>query len=113
MRALVLIIAHTTDQAESVVALPSLGVQLETTRGLSLGLPFADPLHSPCIPISTSATFMPLEEISTIVVNEGLRLWRVEYYLAVVHRGGRISVAYDVSPSHSSPTLFADAGRRS
>lgn len=33
-----------------------------------------------------------------MVLNEGLRRWRVEYYLAIIQRQGRgITVAFDVS----------------
>jgi hypothetical protein len=87
------------DVPESIIVIPTLGVQFETTRGLTFPLPWSDPLHRPHIAMSTSATFIPLEDISTTVINEGLRLWRVEYYLAVIRRhGSLISVAYDVSP---------------
>lgn len=83
-----------------MIAFPKLGVQLETTRGISLTLPFlacSNAYHIQ-VPLSTSKVFIPLEQISTIVVHEGLRRWRVEYYLAVIKGSGAgISVGFEVS----------------
>jgi phosphatidylinositol glycan class H protein len=84
-----------------MIAIPKLGVQLETTRGISLSLLFlgSSNTYRIRIPISTSRAFTPLDQISTIVVQEGLRRWRVEYYLAVIKRSGSgISVGFSVSP---------------
>lgn len=79
---------------ESITPLPSLGLQLSTTRGLS----FPHPSSRLLIPLSTSHTFVPLSEISTVVINEGLRRWSVRYYLAVVRkRGEGVLVAFDVN----------------
>ena len=102
--------------------LPHLGVQLSTTRGLSLPLrlPFRlrPPHRQPAQPIgdakleppihptggrfyvalSTSHTFIPLQDISTVIINEGLTRWNVRYYLGIVRTGGKgVDVAYDVS----------------
>ncbi|KAI9636889.1 uncharacterized protein MKK02DRAFT_45598 [Dioszegia hungarica] len=83
---------------KSVVPLPHLGLQLSTTRGLSLPHP-GRPLSGYrrwLVPLSTSHTFIPLSDISTVIVNEGLRRWNVRYYLAVVkRRGGGVVVALD------------------
>jgi len=85
-----------------MIALPKLGVQLETTRGISLALPFlvSSNTYRIQIPLSTSKAFIPLEQISTIVIHEGLRRWRVEYYLAIIKRSGSgIIVGFPVSPA--------------
>jgi phosphatidylinositol glycan class H protein len=78
---------------ESVLAIPSVGVQLTTTRFL------AQPsLSKSCLSYSTSKTFIPIHDIATIVINEGLHRWSVRYFLAVIMREGRgIHVAFDVS----------------
>jgi phosphatidylinositol glycan class H protein len=89
------------DLAESVVPLPDLGLQLSTTRGLSLPHPgrFSSAEHRWLVPLSKSHTFIPLPDISTVIINEGLRRWNVRYYLAVVkRRGGGVVVALNVSP---------------
>jgi len=85
-----------------MIALPKLGVQLETTRGISLALPFlaSSNTYRIQIPLSTTKAFIPLEQISTIVIHEGLRLWRVEYYLAIIKCSGLgIIVGFPVGPS--------------
>lgn len=58
--------------AESVIAIPALGVQLESHRGL------------PSLPLFTSRHFIPLAFLQDFVINEGLRRWDVRYYLAAV-----------------------------
>lgn len=83
-----------------MIALPDLGVQLQMTRGLCLALPFlaSNNAYRIQLPLSTSSVFIPLEQISTIVIHEGLRRWRVEYYLAFIKRSGAgISVGFPVS----------------
>jgi hypothetical protein len=78
---------------ESVLAIPGTGVQLETTK--SLALPF---LAGRRLAYSISKTFIPVNDISAVAVNEGLRRWSVRYFLAVIERDGRgIHVAFDVS----------------
>lgn len=48
--------------------------------------------------LSTSHTFIPLQDISTVIINEGLTRWNVRYYLGIVRTGGKgVDVAYDVS----------------
>lgn len=91
--------------AESTIALPKLGIQLETSRGVSLALPFmaSSNTYRVQIPLSKSQTFIPLHQISTIVIHEGLRRWRVGYYLAVVKRSGSgISVGFPVGLSKTA-----------
>ncbi|KAI0273568.1 hypothetical protein BC834DRAFT_815887 [Gloeopeniophorella convolvens] len=72
---------------ESVIVLPPYGIQFETQRGLS---PW---------PLFVSRTFVPLNEVRDILINEGLRRWDVRYYLAVLscsqlgHQ--RLDVAYE------------------
>jgi hypothetical protein len=70
---------------ESVTPLPGLGVQLATVRGLGVG------------PSSTARRFVPLDDISTVVIHEGLRRWSVRYYLGIVRKRGDVVVAFDVS----------------
>jgi hypothetical protein len=85
-----------------MIAIPKLGVQLETTRGIALSLPFlgSSNTYRIQIPLSTSKGFIPQEQISTIVVHEGLRRWRVECYLAIIKRSGSgISVGFPVGHS--------------
>lgn len=48
--------------------------------------------------MSTTKTFIPLEDISTVVINEGLTKWSVRYYLSVIRKNGAgVVVAFDVS----------------
>jgi hypothetical protein len=85
-----------------MIAFPKVGVQLQTTRGISIGLPFliSSNAYRFRIPLSTSSDLVPLEQISTIIIHEGLRRWRVEYYLAIVKRSGAgIVVGFQVSSS--------------
>ena len=96
----------TCPRTESVLAIPGLGVQLETTSGISLRLTGLSSAPQPHWALSTSSHFIPLEQVSTIVINEGLRRWRVEYYLAIIQREGkRITVAFDVSSPQVRITL--------
>lgn len=51
--------------------------------------------------MSTTKTFIPLEDISTVVINEGLTKWSVRYYLSVIRKNGAgVAVAFDVSGVH-------------
>lgn len=77
------------DGPESVTPLPGLGVQLATTRGFKMG--------AGAWPLSTSRQFVPLADVTTVVIHEGLRRWSVRYYLAVVRRKGPVVVVFDVS----------------
>lgn len=94
----------TTYRVESVIPLPGLGIQLSTTCGFSIARPWSSisiskgPFSLILVPINTSHTFIPLNEISTVVINEGLSRWNVHFYLAVIKkRGEGVVVAYDVS----------------
>ncbi|KLT46339.1 hypothetical protein CC85DRAFT_239112, partial [Cutaneotrichosporon oleaginosum] len=73
---------------ESVTPLPGLGVQLATVRGFGVG------------PKSTARQFVPLDDISTVVIHEGLRRWSVRYYLGVVRKRGNVVVAFDAVHPH-------------
>lgn len=81
--------------SESIVLLPSLGVQLETHWG------------SPSFPrpLFTSRRFIPLSALQDVIINEGLRRWDVRYYLAfVIGEGSDVSleVAYEnLLPYHN------------
>lgn len=96
-------------KSESALAIPGVGVQLSTTRYLAL--PFLSNLR---LPYSASKAFIPINDVSTIVINEGLHRWSVRYFLAVIEREGRsIHVAFDVSanclPSDCTRTIPAVA----
>ena len=73
---------------ESVLAIPSLGLQLETHRGI------------PGIPLFVSRRFIPAIYLQDVIINEGLRRWDVRYYLAAMqcsNEGGfNLKVAYEV-----------------
>ncbi|BEJ15521.1 hypothetical protein CspHIS471_0501260 [Cutaneotrichosporon sp. HIS471] len=73
---------------QSVTPLPGLGVQLATVRGFGLG------------PKSTARRFVPLDDISTVIIHEGLRRWNVRYYLGVVRKRGNVVVAFDAVHPH-------------
>jgi phosphatidylinositol glycan class H protein len=72
---------------ESVIVLPSYGIQLETHRGL------------PSLPLFASRKFIPLADVKDILINEGLRRWDVRYYLTVFYcpqpTVQRLAVAYE------------------
>ncbi|KAH9063495.1 GPI-GlcNAc transferase complex, PIG-H component-domain-containing protein, partial [Lactarius vividus] len=72
---------------ESVLVLPSYGIQLETHRGL------------PSLPLFVSRKFIPLSEVKDVLINEGLRRWDVRYYLTVLYcpqvAEQRLEVAYE------------------
>ncbi|KAI0082753.1 hypothetical protein K474DRAFT_1654910 [Panus rudis PR-1116 ss-1] len=57
---------------ESVIAIPLLGIQLETHRGL------------PGLPLSVSRNFIPMSFLRDFIINEGLHGWNVRYYLAAI-----------------------------
>ncbi|KAF8595962.1 hypothetical protein BDV93DRAFT_500810 [Ceratobasidium sp. AG-I] len=61
---------------ESVLAIPTIGLQLEAHRGLSIfGKHFTTRI---------SRTFIPISTISDIFINEGLCGWNVRRYLAIL-----------------------------
>lgn len=59
--------------------------------------------------------FIPLDEISSLVVNEALSGWEMRHYLALIRRkGAGIDVVFDVSPGTdiaSQSSRPADDGR--
>ncbi|KAI0692385.1 hypothetical protein BC835DRAFT_1416591 [Cytidiella melzeri] len=72
---------------ESVLAIPYLGIQLETHRGL------------PNIPLFVSRRFIPAIYLHDFIINEGIRGWNVRYYLAAIqqtpHTNNTLEVAYE------------------
>ncbi|KAF8275109.1 hypothetical protein EI94DRAFT_1560103 [Lactarius quietus] len=72
---------------ESVLVLPSYGIQLETHRGL------------PSLPLFVSRKFIPLADVKDVLINEGLRRWDLRYYLTVLYcpqpAAQRLEVAYE------------------
>ncbi|KAJ1304892.1 hypothetical protein OPQ81_006026 [Rhizoctonia solani] len=75
-------------QYESVLAFPSVGIQLETHRGLSL---FGQSVLS----TGVSRQFLPITAVSDIIINEGLCGWNVRRYLAVLSAGeSRLQVIF-------------------
>ncbi|KAI0636796.1 hypothetical protein C8Q77DRAFT_525005 [Trametes polyzona] len=70
---------------ESVVILPSLGIQLETHRGPS------------GIPLFASRRFVPWASLEDFLINEGLRGWDVRYYLVAVSRTQQGALKLDVA----------------
>lgn len=79
---------HSACISESVLAIPSLGIQLETHRGL------------PNIPLFINRRFIPVFYLQDVIINEGLRRWDVRYYLAALQStaegGFTLKVAYEV-----------------
>ncbi|KAI0780755.1 GPI-GlcNAc transferase complex, PIG-H component-domain-containing protein [Trametes elegans] len=59
---------------ESVIVLPSLGLQFETHRG------FAG------VPLSTTRRFIPWTSLEDFLINEGIRGWNIRYYLVAITR---------------------------
>ncbi|GAA5958179.1 hypothetical protein JCM21900_002932 [Sporobolomyces salmonicolor] len=66
---------------ESLVVLPSLGVQLETARFLSLRLPHSRRLNRR---LTRHVRFIALSDIADIALDEGIEAVHVRPYLAVV-----------------------------
>lgn len=80
---------------ESLTPMPSLGVQLGTAKGLTV--------MNWEWKISHSKRFVPLSDVSTVVIHEGLVRWGVSYYLAVV--GSSVTVAFEVGSRLQVPKL--------
>lgn len=85
----------TCPPAETVTLLPSLGIQLSSTRRATL----------PPLPLASSTVLIPLERIAKVVINEGLHGAGGKAYLAVVERGGgrqdkegKVHVVFPVRP---------------
>lgn len=74
---------------ESVVILPSLGIQLETHRGLAGHSLFA------------ARRFIPWSSLEDFLINEGIRGWDIRYYLVAINRTPQdalqLEVAFEVS----------------
>ncbi|PCH38121.1 hypothetical protein WOLCODRAFT_96527 [Wolfiporia cocos MD-104 SS10] len=76
---------------ESVVILPSLGLQLETHRG------------PPRIPLFVSRRFIPLSTLQDFIINEGLHGWDVRYYLAAIQQSRTGAVSLEVAYENLLP----------
>ncbi|KAH9901104.1 hypothetical protein C8Q73DRAFT_676765, partial [Cubamyces lactineus] len=85
--ALLVYIHHRTTQVlwESVVIIPSLGLQLETHRG------FAG------ISLSASQRFVPWSSLEDFLINEGIRGWNIRYYLVAISRTQQGALKLDVA----------------
>ncbi|PFH50681.1 hypothetical protein AMATHDRAFT_144517 [Amanita thiersii Skay4041] len=79
--------------SESVVLLPSLGIQLETCRGFPL-------FHKP---FSIRREFIPMSSLEDVIINEGLRRWDVRYYLAFLRRRDMNRVMLEVAYKNLLP----------
>ena len=73
---------------ESVVIIPSQGIQFETHQGLSR-------------PLISSRRFIPFASLEDVVINEALHRWNVRFYLVAIRQvgahGHRLEVAFEVS----------------
>lgn len=76
---------------ESVLAIPYLGIQLETHRGL------------PNIPLFASRQFIPAVYLRDVIINEGLRRWNVRYYLAAIQQSSNGNFTLEVAFEHILP----------
>ncbi|KIL69648.1 hypothetical protein M378DRAFT_69222 [Amanita muscaria Koide BX008] len=79
--------------SESIVVLPSLGVQLETRRGFPS---FPKPLF-------TSRRFIPLRALQDVIINEGMHRWDIRYYLAFVEEKRPDNVCLEVAYENTLP----------
>ncbi|KAH9857067.1 hypothetical protein C2E23DRAFT_371937 [Lenzites betulinus] len=70
---------------ESVIVLPSLGIQLETHRGPAR------------FPLFTARRFIPWSSLEDFLINEGLRGWDVRYYLVAMNRNPQGTLKLDVA----------------
>lgn len=85
--------------SESVVVLPGLGVQVESTRGMVL------PFTGHKIALSTSRKFFNSNEIHDVLINEGLHIWDWYYYIAVLCRSSSKPTARSNRPYKLSVTV--------
>ncbi|KAI0831489.1 hypothetical protein BC628DRAFT_1510889 [Trametes gibbosa] len=76
---------------ESVVVLPSLGIQLETHRG-----PAGYPLFA-------TRKFIPWSTLEDFLINEGIRGWDIRYYLMAMNRTPQSTLKLDVAFEHLLP----------
>lgn len=76
---------------ESVIVIPTHGIQLETHRGL------------PGLRLSSSRRFIELAALEDVVIHEGLRGWDVRFYLTTIKLAASsafsLEVAYEVGCS--------------
>ena len=74
---------------ESVVIIPSQGIQFETHQGLKSR------------PLISSRRFIPFASLEDVVINEALHRWNVRFYLVAIRKveahGHRLEVAFEVS----------------
>ncbi|EPQ26479.1 uncharacterized protein PFL1_05801 [Pseudozyma flocculosa PF-1] len=70
--------------SQTLTVIPSVGLQISTTRGLSL--PFAPSLR---LFTTKSSRLIPRDRILDVYVGEGFRRWSVIDYLALVEKDGR------------------------
>ncbi|KAH9945963.1 uncharacterized protein BXZ73DRAFT_95480 [Epithele typhae] len=70
---------------ESVVIFPSLGIQLETHRGLG------------GFSLTASRTFIPWSALEDFLINEGIRGWDIRYYLVAITRTSQGPVRLEVA----------------
>lgn len=78
---------------ESVVVIPSQGIQFETHQGLTSR------------PLISSRRFIPFASLKDVVINEALHRWNVRFYLVAIRQvgvhGHRLEVAYEnLLPHH-------------
>lgn len=71
--------------SESVIILPSLGLQLETHKG------FAG------ISMLAARTFIPWSALEDFLINEGIRGWDIRYYLVAITRTSHGSIKLEVA----------------
>jgi phosphatidylinositol glycan class H protein len=74
---------------ESVVVIPSQGIQFETHQGLKSRS------------LISSRRFIPFASLEDVVINEALHRWNVRFYLVAIRQvgahGHRLEVAFEVS----------------
>ncbi|CAE6388527.1 unnamed protein product [Rhizoctonia solani] len=76
-------------QHESILVFPSIGIQLETHRGLIL-------FGYRVLITGVSREFLPVPAVSDVIINEGLCGWNVRRYLAVLSEGeSRLRVVFE------------------
>ncbi|KAI0372833.1 hypothetical protein BV20DRAFT_990132 [Pilatotrama ljubarskyi] len=76
---------------ESIIIIPSLGLQLETHRGFT------------GIALSSSRRFLPWSSLEDFLINEGLRGWNVRYYLVAITRTQQGALKLEVAFKNTLP----------
>ncbi|PVG03541.1 hypothetical protein CPB86DRAFT_748832 [Serendipita vermifera] len=87
---------------ESVVVVPSLGIQIEKCKGFSL------PFTSRIWPFSASRHFIPIDCLHDILINESLYRWDWYYYLAILQRDPPKPLHDDMPHNLSIQVAFED-----